>query len=229
MIQDKRVLAVIPARGGSKGLPRKNILPLGDKPLIDWTLNAADTSEYVDRFVVSSDDTEILEVARRWGPDVPLVRPAELAADNIPGTVAFHHAVREIGQGFDYAVLLQPTSPFRTAEDIDNCIRICVEKNASSAVSMIIPEKSPYWMYTQTPAGHLEKLLPAPIKANRQEQPLCLVPNGAIYVMETSRVLQETYLIVDDTVPYIMSQERSLDIDTALDMAIAELLVQRGK
>ena len=148
MIHGKKVLALIPARGGSKGLPRKNVLLLGGRPLLAWSILAARGSAHVDRIVVSSEDREIIETAREWGAEVPFVRPAELARDETSGMDVVLHALDQAGQGFDYVVLVQPTSPLRTPQDIDACLERCLETGAPACVSVCEPAKSPHWMYT---------------------------------------------------------------------------------
>jgi CMP-N,N'-diacetyllegionaminic acid synthase len=131
MIGERKVLGLIPARGGSKGVARKNIREVRGKPLIAWTIEEARRSIYLDRLVLSSEDTEIMEIARSFGCEVPFRRPEELAADDTPGIDPVLHALREL-PGFDYVALLQPTSPLRTAEDIDGCIERCVAKRRAS-------------------------------------------------------------------------------------------------
>ena len=136
MINNKTILAIIPARGGSKRLPGKNIMPLGGKPLIHWTIEAALASSYVDRVIVSSDEDEILETTRRLGESIPLPRPAELAQDETPTMPVLHHVIDTIGDIYDYILLLQPTSPLRTAADIDNMIETGLAKKADYIVSI---------------------------------------------------------------------------------------------
>ena len=121
MIEGKKVLAVIPARGGSNGVPRKNIIDVGGKPLIAWTIEEARKSKYIDRLILSSDDREIIEIAKRWGCEVPFEQPAEMARDGTPGIAPVLHAI-EMLPDYDYVVLLQPTSPLRQVEDVDGCI-----------------------------------------------------------------------------------------------------------
>jgi N-acylneuraminate cytidylyltransferase len=124
VINGKRVLAIIPARGGSKGLPRKNILPLGGLPLIGWSVNAALNSKYVDRVILSSDDEEVCTVAQELGCDVPFKRPSELATDTANTASVVSHAVGQCGDGYDIILLLQPTSPLRTVTDVDNALEL---------------------------------------------------------------------------------------------------------
>ena len=123
MIQNKRVLAIIPARGGSKGVSRKNIMVVAGKPLIAWTIEEAIKSRFIDRVVVSSDDSEIIEISRELGANVPFVRPREMAEDDTPMITPVVHLLNKLPDNYDYSVLLQPTSPLRTVQDIDECIK----------------------------------------------------------------------------------------------------------
>ena len=136
------VLAIISARGGSKGIPRKNIKPLAGKPLISWTIDVAKQATCIDRLVVSTDDEEIASVARDLGVDVPFMRPAELAADETPGMAPVLHAISQLPD-YEWVLLLQPTSPLRSAEDIDGIWQFCQEQGAPSAVSVCEVVKLP--------------------------------------------------------------------------------------
>lgn len=228
MIEGKSVLAVIPARGGSKGVPRKNIREVGGKPLIAWTIEEAKKSQYVDRLILSSDDAEIIRIGKEWGCEVPFVRPAALAQDQTPGIEPVLHAVREV-PGFDYVVLLQPTSPHRTAEDIDNCLEKCLSLGAPACVSVTLPDKSPYWMYTMGDKDRLCPLLPSELITNRQNLPKVYALNGAIYVAKIPFILDEKNFIHADTAAFIMPKERSLDVDDEIDLDFFDFMVKRGK
>ncbi|MEK7358375.1 MAG: acylneuraminate cytidylyltransferase family protein, partial [Bdellovibrionota bacterium] len=149
MIDGKRVLGVIPARGGSKGILRKNVRNLGGKPLIAWTIEATRSSRYLDRVIVSTDDREIAEVSVAHGAEVPFLRPAELASDTATSPQVLAHALGEC-PGFDLAVLLQPTSPLRETADIDVCIELCVRNAATSAVSVKTVDVHPAHMFIET-------------------------------------------------------------------------------
>ncbi|MED4911295.1 acylneuraminate cytidylyltransferase family protein [Brevibacillus centrosporus] len=224
MIQGKLVLALIPARGGSKGVPRKNIRSLGGKPLIAWTIEEAKKSAYIDRVVLTSDDAEIIQVSKDLGCEVPFVRPKELAQDDTPGITPVLHAMENL-PGYDYIILLQPTSPLRKAEDIDGCILHCIEQKANVCVSVTEQEKSPYWMYQMNAMGQLDPLLSSPGYARRQETPPVYTLNGAIYVANTSWLQEKQTFLSDETLGYVMSKERSIDIDTELDFIVADSLL----
>lgn len=225
MINGKSVLAIIPARGGSKGVPRKNIRDLAGKPLIAWTIEAARKSAYIDRTVISSDDQEIIAVAKNWGCEAPFVRPADLARDDTPGIDPVLHALKEL-PGYDYVVLLQPTSPLRTEEDIDGCIARCEEKLASACVSVTEPAHHPQWMFTLSDA---DVLLPISAQrgVRRQDLPDVYALNGAVYVARTAWLVETRNFLGEGAYGYVMPSSRSIDIDTEQDIAFAACLLQQ--
>jgi N-acylneuraminate cytidylyltransferase len=224
MISGRSVLAIIPARGGSKGVPRKNIRKVGGKPLIAWSIEEARKSQYIDRLILSSEDEEIIEIARRWGCEVPFIRPVELAQDETPGIAPILHALDALPQRYDIVVLLQPTSPLRNTEDIDGCIAHLVAQNATSCVSVTEPDKSPYWMYRFDKNTFLKPLFGEQTYTSRQQLPKVYALNGAVYVAECSWLIHSKGFISHSTVGYIMPKERSLDIDTEHDLRICEIL-----
>jgi len=229
LIDGLRVLAIVPARGGSKGLPRKNVLDLGGRPLLAWTLAAAQASRYLDRCVVSTDDEEIAAVARAHGGDVPFIRPAELATDAASAQDVLEHALRQL-PGFGIVVILQPTSPLRSSNDIDGAIETLQEHHAPSCVSVVEPGKSPYWSYRVDENNRLTPLLdPAFSRMRRQDLPQTYVLNGAVYAAHTQWLLDNRGALGDGTVPYVMPAERSVDIDSAFDLELAALYLRYDK
>ena len=216
MIEGERVLAVIPARGGSKGVPGKNVRKVGGKPLIAWTIDAAHASQRVDRTIVSSDDAAIISAAKAAGAEIPYVREARLADDKTP-TIEVVLDALERCPGYAWAVLLQPTSPLRTGRDIDQAIQACIERKAPSCVSVTLARESPYWMYNLGPDGRLNPLLAERMPTRRQELPPVYALNGAIYVARADWLQRERKFVAEDTVAYEMPAERSLDIDTESD------------
>ncbi|WP_126428726.1 cytidylyltransferase domain-containing protein [Brevibacillus marinus] len=226
MIQGKTVLAVIPARGGSKGVPRKNIRQLAGKPLIAWTIEAAQQSAYLDRIVVSTEDEEIAEVARQYGAEIPFLRPRELAQDDTPGIDPVLHAV-ECLPFYDFVVLLQPTSPLREASDIDRCIEMCVSRGERACVSVTAADKPPQWMYQLDRDFRLQPIVPqAQLLTRRQDAPHVFVLNGAVYVAQTEWLKRSRSFLTENTAAYVMPKERSLDIDSELDLRIAAELLK---
>lgn len=221
------ILAVIPARGGSKGIPRKNIKPLMGKPLIGWSIDAAMQSSYINRIVVSTEDEEIAFVARELGADVPFMRPAELAADDTPGMGPVLHAISQLPD-YEWVLLLQPTSPLRTAEDIDEIWQFCQERSALSAVSISEVGKHPYWMYTCNTAHHLEPFSKGRSDVTRrQDLPPAYALNGALYLARTDWLLERQNFIGPETLGYIMPPERSVDLDILQDWRWVEFLIER--
>ena len=226
MIDQKTVLAIIPARGGSKGLPRKNIREVNGKPLLAWTIEAAQKSRFIDRLILSSDDQEIITIAQKWGCEIPFVRPHALATDQATGAEVILHAMKTINKKYDYIVLLQPTSPLRSGEDIDTCIEMCQSQKASSCVSVTEAKKSPFWMYFLDKDKILHPVLNmADLPTRRQDLPAAFALNGAVYVAEWDWFLKSKQFVSSQTVAYIMPQERSLDIDTPLDFNFFQYLM----
>jgi CMP-N,N'-diacetyllegionaminic acid synthase len=226
---DLRVLAVIPARGGSKGIPGKNIKALGGKPLIAWTIDVAHSASYIDRLVVSTDDEEIARVARSHGADVPFIRPPGLATDNAPTIDTILHAVENL-PGFDWILVLQPTSPFRVAEDIEGILKLCQSESAPAAVSIAEASINPYWMYQKSEGSVLRPLLELPPTfTRRQDLPKVYALNGALYLAEISWLKKKKTFINGETVGYEMPKYRSLDLDTLEDWEFAEYLIEHKK
>lgn len=219
--------ALIPARGGSKGIPRKNIKAIAGKPLIAWAIEAALRSPLLDAVVVSTEDEEIAEVARRAGAQVPFMRPAALAADDTPGLDPVLHALDQLPQ-FDAVLLLQPTSPMRTTEDIDACLRLAAERGAPSVVSVTEPDAHPYWTYRIGSDQRLVRLIDNVSVTRRQDLPQVGALNGALYFARADWLKTNRGLVGPDTLAYVMPRERSVDLDTPLDWKIAELLLKES-
>ncbi|MFC5401723.1 cytidylyltransferase domain-containing protein [Cohnella soli] len=229
MIHGKQVLAVIPARGGSKGVPGKNIKPLSGKPLIAWAIECAARSQYIDRCIISTESEEIAEISRNWGGDVPFLRPAELALDDTPGIAPVLHAIDELPD-YDIVVLLQPTSPLRQTEDIDGCIEKLVSSGVSSCVTVTLADKTPLWMYHLDEKGSMRPVLESNDRSlPRQQLPPVYVLNGAVYAAEVPWVRQTGKLLDNGTVSFIMPRARSLDIDTEEDFWIVEFQMNPHK
>jgi CMP-N,N'-diacetyllegionaminic acid synthase len=227
MIDGKSVLGIIPARGGSKGVPRKNLRAVGGKPLLAWTIEAAARSRYIDRLVVSSDDAEIRAAAKALRCEA-LERPAELARDETPGIEPVLHALSVLPD-FDWVVLLQPTSPLRTTQDIDGTLKRCADGAAEACVSVTAARETPYWMFKLGSEQRLERLLAsAELPDRRQDAPPVYVLNGAVYVARTAWLAQSKAFLAHGTLGYPMPQERSVDIDTEQDLHLVEWMLQRN-
>ena len=219
-----QTLALIPARGGSKGIPRKNIRLIAGKPLIAWTIEAALRSGLLDAVVVTTDDPEIAEVARRAGAQVPFLRPAALAQDDSPGIAPVLHAL-DMLPGYDAVLLLQPTSPLRSTDDIDACLSLAQTRHAMSVVSVTEPENHPDWTYRLDADQRLTRLSGEAPAARRQDLPQVVSLNGALYYARTDWLRQGQRLVAPETLAYLMPRMRSIDIDTMLDWQLAELLL----
>jgi CMP-N,N'-diacetyllegionaminic acid synthase len=225
------VLGLITARGGSKGIPRKNMAILAGKPLIAWTIEAALHSHKLGRVIVSTDDPEIAQVSREWGAEVPFMRPPELAQDDSPHIAVVLHTVHWVAsqQGTvpDYVMLLQPTSPLRSSVDIDAVIGLALEKNADSIVSVCLTREHPYLSKTVTPDGRLLDLVPKPKGyLQRQDLPPVYSLNGAIYLARCDTLLERETFYTGRTFAYIMPPERSLDVDTYWDLYLVDLILK---
>jgi CMP-N,N'-diacetyllegionaminic acid synthase len=230
MIDGKSVLALIPARGGSKGVPNKNIRALAGKPLIAWTIEAANASRYIDRTILSSDDAATIAVAEQHRCEVPFVRPSELATDEADSMAVVHHALRTLPERYDYVVLLQPTSPMRLASDIDGALERCISRGSTTCVSVCEPDKSPYWTMTISPDHVVSPLFPPhQVPSRRQDAPQVVALNGAVYVVSTSHLLAGGNFVTDSTVGFPMPKERSFDIDTEFDLRIVDFLLTEGQ
>jgi N-acylneuraminate cytidylyltransferase len=219
------LLAIIPARGGSKGIPRKNIKPLANKPLIAWSIEIAKQTSCIDRLIVSTEDKEICSIAREYGAEVPFMRPPELAADETPGVTPALHAISKLPD-YDWVLLLQPTSPLRSAEDIDGIWQFCQERLAPSVVSISEVVKHPFWMYECDVEHRLEPVIKGrPDVMRRQDLPSAYALNGALYLARTDWLLEQKNFIGPGTLGYIMPTERSVDLDTLEDWRWVEFLI----
>lgn len=225
------VLMVITARGGSKSVPRKNLAPAGGKPLIWWTVAAAKGAAVSGRIIISTDDQEIATAVQNMGVEAPFLRPAELARDDTPGAASVVHAARwlEEHEGYrpDYVMHLQPTSPLRTAEDIDGAVDLAEHKAADAVVSVTLAADHPYWMKSVGPDGRMRDYVNQEKKVeNRQALPEIFALNGAIYLARREVLLEDGDFYGRDTYAYVMPEERSLDVDTPWDLHLADLVLR---
>jgi N-acylneuraminate cytidylyltransferase/CMP-N,N'-diacetyllegionaminic acid synthase len=227
------VIAVIPARGGSKGLPGKNIKKMNDKPLIWYTINAAKKSKFIDKIIVSTDDNEIAEIAKKYDAEIPFMRPKELARDDSLAIDNYIYTIDRLNKEFNYGivefVVLQPTSPLRTSLDIDNAIQIFEEKKTDSVISVSEAIHPPIWSKRIDEKGILRNYFDIRIgNKNRQEIEKVYMPNGAIFVFKFSLLKEKYSYYSDKTHPYIIPLERSIDIDSKLDFEFAEYLMKKN-
>lgn len=224
------MIALIPARGGSKGLPGKNTRLLAGKPLIAYTIEAALRSSEVSRVICSTDSPEIAAVAREYGAEVPFMRPAELAQDNSLVIDTYMHTIdrisRESGLDIDEFTALLPTAPLRNARDIDGAIRLFHEKNADSVVSYYPAPHPVQWYKYIDDNGILRSFFEEGDRlANRQVEKQSYLPNGAIYVFKYNMIKNLRVYYTEKSYPYIMPRERSIDVDALEDFNYAEYLL----
>jgi len=221
MYKNRTFLAIIPARGGSKRLPRKNVLDLKGKPLIAYSIEAGLNSKYIDKVIVSSDNKEILDISQNYGA-LTIKRPDELANDTATTFDTIKHTIENTDE-YDYIVLLQPTSPLRDENHIDEAIELLDEKKANAIVSVCEMEHSPLWSNTLDSSLSMQGFLRDEV-LNKRSQDLekYYRLNGAIYICKTEKLLQErTFLLKNSIFAYIMSRECSVDIDEKIDFILA--------
>ena len=225
----KSIIAIIPARGGSKGIPRKNIKKLGSKPLIAYTIEEALKSKCLDHVFVSTEDPEIANISKEYGAQV-IDRPASLAKDTSKTVNAVLHAIEYLERDGIHphtVVLLQPTSPLRDVEDIDAAVNLFLDNECDSVISVCEPDHSPFWCFTMS-GKYLKPILDKKFDdTRRQDLPRVVTPNGAIYISSPETIRRYKGFYGDRIIPYCMPPERSIDIDTPLDFTIAEVLINR--
>jgi len=228
MIEGKKILAIVPARGGSKRLPNKNILDLGGKPLIAWSIEAGLGSKYIDRVIVSSESQEICDIAKQYGADIPFVRPDELARDESQSIEFVLHALETLQEKYDYVIVLQPTSPLRESSDIDSAIEECLAKDATSVIGVCETEHSPLWSNTLDESLSMEHFLDNRYNnARSQDLPTFYRINGAFYMSKVDSIFKEkTFFVQKNIYAHIMPQVNSVDIDTKLDFIIARAVLE---
>ena len=221
MINDLTVVAVIPARTGSKGLTRKNVVPFGGRPLIQWTIDAARASDYVDHIVVTTDDPVVIALAKGQGLTI-VNRPAHLAEDTTTAAEVIAH-VLEQAFGEDLLVYLQPTSPLRLPADIDGCLDLLVSSGAPGVVSVVAVREAPEWMYRfEEGSTALRPLVADHQSFRRQDLPPTVRLNGAVYCASQQSLRPDGRFLRLQLAGYEMPSERSIDIDDLLDLEAAE-------
>ncbi len=231
MYQGKKILALIPARGGSKRLPNKNILDLNGKPLIAWSIDEAKKSKYIDTVLVSTDSQVIYDIAQKHGAYLPFLRPAELALDETRSIDVEIHALNflsDLGDNYDDLIVLQPTSPLRDVNDIDSAIEYYYAKEATSVIGVCEVEHSPLWSNTLDENLSMDNFLDDKYNNSRsQDLPPYYRINGAFYMSKVDSVLNNgTFFVKKNIYAYLMTQEHSVDIDTKLDFIIAQAVFQ---
>ena len=223
------MIAIIPARGGSKGLPGKNIRKMCGKPLIAYTIECALKSKYIDRVIVSTDDDEIARISLKFGAEVAFMRPSHLASDTVLAVENYLYTIDRIEKEenviIDRFIVLQPTSPLRSVEDIDCAVELFKKKNADSVVSYTKEEHPIYWHKNIDNDNRLINIFDDKI-VNRQELRTTYYPNGAIYIFKSSLIRNKKYY-TDNSFAYVMPRDRSVDIDFLEDFLYAEYLLKK--
>ncbi len=236
MYKYKSIMAVITARGGSKGVPRKNIRDLSGKPLIAWSIEAAKNSRYVDRIIISTEDTEIRDISLEYGAEVPFLRPRELAEDNSSSVDVVLHVIGKLEKDYnytpDYILLLQPTSPLRNEVHIDDSIEALLEKGSGfdSLISVTELEHPVYWNRMIGVRGELKNFMEYDKGSHYRRQDFQKVfrLNGAIYLIETKAFKEVKSFETGNTFAYVMDRVSSVDIDTEDDFRLAEYYLGRS-
>jgi len=226
MYKSKKFLGIIPARAGSKRLPKKNIRILGDKPLISWSIDAAKNSEYLDNIIITTDSDEIISISKNHGIDVPFKRPSHLAEDDSTSVDTVYHAIdylESINKTYDYLVLLQPTSPLRSSHQIDEAIEMLMSLDAHAVVSVKETEYNVNLCNTLPENNSMENFF----QQDNKNKYYCL--NGAIYICDIKKFLQEKTFFVDKSIyAYKMDAYSSVDIDTLSDFKLAEFFLKNN-
>lgn len=230
MIEGKKVLAIIPARAGSKRLPRKNILPLAGKPLISWTIEAALDSKYIDEIFVSTDDQEIVNIAKDSGILVPELRPKQLATDSARSVNVILYTLKNFGNDADIVLLLQPTSPLRTNVHIDEALELYSGKEALSVVSVTPCEHSPLWANTLPSDSSMINFIRPEALSRSQDLEQYYRLNGAIYAFDVDSLTKKQEIdYTENSYAYEMNNVSSVDIDEQLDFELASLIIEKNK
>tara|TARA_R110001632_G_scaffold28927_2_gene76999 strand:+ start:22349 stop:23029 length:681 start_codon:yes stop_codon:yes gene_type:complete len=220
-----KVLAIIPARGGSKGILKKNLIDVAGKPLIAWTIEAALNSKYIDTIVITSDNKEILKFSSSYEKVINIERPTSLAEDSSPTEPVISHVLETIknASNYDYLILLQPTSPLRTSEDIDAAIDLISSSAATSLISVTQLNHHPLKSFIKDEKGYLKGVVNNEYPfMPRQELPEAFQPNGAIYVVEVKEFLKNNKLFTQKTIEFLMLSSKSIDVDSLKDVKTIE-------
>ena len=232
MYKDHVVVCVIPARGGSKGLPGKNIKMFCGKPLIAHTIEQARQSKYIDRVIVSTEAEEIAQISLKYGAEVPFMRPMELARDSSSTVGVLLHAINWLENvdryAFDILLLLHTTTPLRSVEDINKSITLMVEENADNVFSVAEAHRNPYFNMVEEGSDGFVRLVKEGCFSTRQTAPKVYDMNASIYVWWKNVLKEGKKIFLKKTKAYVMPKERSIDIDDDLDFRIAEFLRTKG-
>lgn len=231
MLYGKKILAVIPVRGQTRKVSGKHLRTVAGRSLLSWTIGAAQKSRYIDQLILSSDDLLVIQEAKNRGCDVPFLRPKHLAQASTPLIDAITHAI-EMTPGYDFIVILPPSSPLKTAEDIDNVIYTCISKQSKACISLTEPTYGECNGYMLCPNQFLVPTIPGQFSSPHPEE-ACYVPNGAIAIAEIPWLIRGQTFVTDETTGYVMPRERSIDVDSEFDLWLVnsyqEFLLHRAE
>lgn len=228
-----KVLAITLARGGSKGIPRKNLIDLGGKPLIQYTIDLAKNCSFIDRYIISTDDSEIMEFCLSKGVDAPFVRPSYLASDEATSVDALIHAVNFCEEQdkieYDYIIELMATNPFKNKDDVENCFIKLKDNNADSVIGMTKLEEHHPARIKKIVNDKIVDFCVPELSSRRQDlRPYAYIRNGSIYALNRNKLIYEKHRFGgDNSRPYIMPFERSINIDSYMDLALCEFLLSK--
>lgn len=230
MLNNKKILCVIPAREGSKGLPGKNIKKLLGSPLIAYTIKHARESRYIDRIIVSTDSRQITDISIKHGAEVPFLRPAKLSSDKSSVIDVLLHAINWLkiyeNENFDVIVLLHVTAPLRTSKDIDKCIKLLIDKKYDNVFSVAEAHRNPYFNMVEVGKNGKVKLVKGKGYVSRQSAPKVYDMNASIYVWWRNILENKKKVLLKKSHVYIMPKKQSVDIDDDMDFKVAEILMK---
>lgn len=223
----KSVLSIIPARGGSKGISKKNIVDLDGKPLIAWSIEASINSKYINKTIVSSDSDQVLEIAKKYKAEV-FIRPKDLAGDLSSSESVVKHVLDNIDEKFDYIILLQPTSPLRNTKDIDQAFIKLFSSSASALISLQEYDNKVLKAFKENDFGFIEGISNNKYPfMRRQDLPKIYLSNGAIYIVKVDEFFKNNSFYTDKTIPFVMDEKRSIDLDTYEDLEKIKLEIKK--
>ena len=231
MIKNKKILAIIPARGGSKGIKNKNIVDINGKPLIYYSIREAKRSKYIDKIIVSTDSDEIASISKKYGAEIPFLRPKSLAMDTSKTIDTVIHCIEFLkskGKDYDLMVLLQPTQPLRKSWHIDEALEFIIDKDEESLISVSKAKEHPILMRKIDQDSHVISLLNENSTKRRQDFTQIYKVNGAIYINKINNNLNNETSLNDNKLAYIMDESYDLDIDEELDLKLARMIIDEN-
>jgi len=224
MINGKKVYAIIPVRGGSKGIPGKNLYKLGNETILERAIRQAKSCSHIDQVIVSTDDPQMYEISKKHGVNAPGLRPDSLATSNAKTIDVIFHLLNELKIKDSYILLLQVTSPLRNNEDFENIFKLITENKADSVVSVTAHDDPHPYKIQKIENGYLKSFLGYESMVPRQELPKVYRLNGAFYLTDTNTLLSKKSFFTDKTMPYLMPEERSINLDTKMDLLLLKAI-----